>query len=376
MLKLHIVAFDVPWPADYGGVIDVYYKLKALNAKGVSVTLHCYSYGRKEANELSLICDQVYYYKRETGILKQFSNLPYNVTTRQSKELVQRLKADNAPILLEVLHTCWLMNEPELQGRNFIYRHSNIEHDYFRQLAHAERNLIKKIYLLLEAVRLRKFEQVITKAKVILSVNQEDTKYFQHNFPLQETIYLPSFHPSESCTSLLGQGKYILFHGNLSISENYQAALWLIREVFSKTSYPAIIAGKNPPPLLSEEITKHNSIQLINNPNDAEMNSLINNAHVHCLYTGQATGLKLKLLNVMYKGRFIVLNSHMTQGTGIQENDSLFIVNRPEDFISKIETCMNRSFDTTELQNRIAMCQPFNNESQANILMECIQKLQ
>ncbi len=31
-----------------------------------------------------------------------------------------------------------------------------------------------------------------------------------------------------------GKGNYILYHGNLSVSENYNAALWLIENVFSK----------------------------------------------------------------------------------------------------------------------------------------------
>ena len=29
-MHLHIVSFNVPWPADYGGVIDVYYRIKAV----------------------------------------------------------------------------------------------------------------------------------------------------------------------------------------------------------------------------------------------------------------------------------------------------------------------------------------------------------
>ena len=34
-MHLHIVSFNVPWPADYGGVIDVNYRIKALWASGV-----------------------------------------------------------------------------------------------------------------------------------------------------------------------------------------------------------------------------------------------------------------------------------------------------------------------------------------------------
>ena len=40
--ELHVVAFDVPYPANYGGVIDIFYKVQALSEAGVKVHLHCY----------------------------------------------------------------------------------------------------------------------------------------------------------------------------------------------------------------------------------------------------------------------------------------------------------------------------------------------
>ena len=52
---IHIVSFNVPYPADYGGVIDVYYKLKALAALGIRVHLHCYQYGRAASPELDKV---------------------------------------------------------------------------------------------------------------------------------------------------------------------------------------------------------------------------------------------------------------------------------------------------------------------------------
>ena len=48
-MTLHVVSFQVPFPADYGGVIEVFYKLRALKQAGVDVILHCFCYkGRKE----------------------------------------------------------------------------------------------------------------------------------------------------------------------------------------------------------------------------------------------------------------------------------------------------------------------------------------
>ena len=36
----------MPYPPDYGGVFDLYYKLKYLHERGVIIHLHCYEYGR------------------------------------------------------------------------------------------------------------------------------------------------------------------------------------------------------------------------------------------------------------------------------------------------------------------------------------------
>ena len=54
---LHIVSFSVPFPANYGGVIDVFYKLKALHKAGMKIHLHCYQYDRSEAPELNTYCE-------------------------------------------------------------------------------------------------------------------------------------------------------------------------------------------------------------------------------------------------------------------------------------------------------------------------------
>ena len=63
---LHIIAFDVPYPANYGGVIDVFYRVKALSEAGVKVHLHCFEYGRGE-QEILKRCHEVKYYKRDTS---------------------------------------------------------------------------------------------------------------------------------------------------------------------------------------------------------------------------------------------------------------------------------------------------------------------
>ena len=66
---LHIVTHNVPFPANYGGVIDVFQKIKTLHALGVKIYLHCFTYDdRKEQPELNKYCEKVFYYKRNKSI--------------------------------------------------------------------------------------------------------------------------------------------------------------------------------------------------------------------------------------------------------------------------------------------------------------------
>ena len=123
--QLHIISFDVPLPADYGGVIDVFNKIRHLHRLGIEIILHCFTYGRKENKELNDFCKEVYYYPRSTAILKTLSHEPYIVTTRKNTDLLQRLLADHHPILFEGLHTTHLLSHPLLKDRVKVVRAHN-----------------------------------------------------------------------------------------------------------------------------------------------------------------------------------------------------------------------------------------------------------
>lgn len=370
--NLNIVSFDVPWPPNYGGVIDVYYKLYWLNQQGIKIHLHCFEYGRGGAAELEKLCERVYYYPRKTGFLSALTALPYTVASRRSRQLEKNLLENNYPVLFEVLHTCYLLKDKRFAGRKKIYRHSNIEHDYYRELARSEKNSFKKMYLRLEAWRLKKFENIISGASLILAVNQKDTDYFQQKFPSVKTVYLPSFHASHAVSGKEGRGDYVLFHGNLSISENYEAALQLVENVFSKTDKLVVIAGLNPPPFLVKEIVRHKNIKLVENPDDEKMNDLVANAQVNVLYTNQPTGLKLKLLNVLFKGRFVLLNQHLLSGTGLSANDSMRVEENLHDFVAQIEKLSELPMNQEMLNQRKIQLMGFNNELNALKLVETV----
>jgi hypothetical protein len=368
---LHIISFDIPYPANYGGAIDVFHKIRCLNTQGIKIILHCFEYGdRKSSPELEKICEKVYYYKRDTSFINHLSFLPYNVKSRIDKELKQNLLKDNYPILFEVLHTCYLLNDPDFKNRKKLFRHSNIEHDYFLELAKGEKSFLKKMYLKTESFKLKRFEKQLSHADCILSVSEADLVYFKKIYPNTPSIYLPSFHQFDELQCKQGKGDYILYHGNLSISENYNAAMWLIENVFSKIKYPTIIAGLNPPQHLIESIKKYAHITLRKNCKEQQMQSLIEDAQIHCLYTEQATGLKLKLLNVLYSGRFVIANPAMLTGT--QLTAACFMANSPEEYFQQITILLSKEFTLEEIIIRKNLISSMDNKMKTKILIDLL----
>ena len=345
---IHIVSFDIPYPANYGGIIDVFYKIKALNEHDFKVHLHCFEYGRKHAEELKNICFSVNYYKRNMSFINALKTKPYIVTSRQSRDLINNLLNDNYPILLEGLHTCSVLSDNRLEGRKIFVRTHNIEHDYYQALAKTEKRIKNKIYLKTEAIKLRRFEPILKKATAILAISNNDYNYLCRKY--KNVFLIPAFCGFNTANIIEGDGEYVLYHGNLSVSENYDIATYLIEKIFKDSEIKLIIAGKNPPAHLIRCAEKETNVTLVKNPDDKTLQQLIQNAHINILLTAQSTGLKLKLLNALYNGRFCIVNNKMTEGLGI--DNQLPTANTDEEIKTTIDNLMRCTFDDKQLHDR------------------------
>ena len=369
---LHIIAFDIPFPPNYGGVIDVFYKLKALHSKGIKIHLHCYEYpGRPRSKELNTYCEEVFYYPRLTGINSALSPKPYIVSSRRSEEMINRLTNDDYPILFEGLHSCFYLDDKRIKDRFKVYRESNIEHRYYFNLFKVDKKIGKKAYFLSESMKLKMYQKVLGHADLMLVVSEEDTRYLQKHFPGKKVEFLPSFHANNKIESLTGKGEYALYNGNIEVPENAHAVKYLINEVFSKLEIPLKVAGMNPPQEIIDLVSKHKNISLIPNPSDDVMFDLIRNAHVNILVTFQATGLKLKLLNTLYKGRFCLVNDKMLNGTNLQSLCA--IANTPDELKSKLKILFKQDFKEEQIQIRQEkLNHRFSNNQNADKLVELV----
>jgi hypothetical protein len=370
---LQIVAFNIPYPPDYGGIIDIFYKVKALSKCGVSIYLHCFEYDRPRAEELEEYCAKVFYYKRKSGIRYQLSDKPYIAITRENSQLLNNLLSVDFPILFEGLHTCFYLNHPALKNHIQLVRTHNIEHEYYRNLQLAEHHFFKKIYFGMEAKKLARFEQVLKNASELLCISPNDNFYFDHHFG--HSHFVPAFHPFSEIKSKPGKGRYVLFHGNLSVAENFQAAEFLVTQVFGQLNHEVIIAGKNPTERLIQKINQHSNIQLIANPDNEQMENLIKQAHICLLPTFQDTGLKLKLLASLFSGRFCIVNTPMVHKTGLEH--LCHIAETPQEMIRLTDELFKLDFPTEEIEKRkLILEDTFSNRQNALKIIRLIEEIQ
>lgn len=367
---LHIISFDVPYPADYGGVFDVFYKLPHLKNAGISIHLHCFMYGRAKQKELEKYCASVHYYQRK----KRFSlSLPYIVSSRKNKELLSRLLKDDYPILMEGIHCTYPLLDVRFHGRKMFIRLHNTEFVYYHHLYKTTRHVFKKIYYGTESFLLRKYEKRIAgKASHIWAMSQTDVEFYERCFTVKTISYLPLFLPPFwKVNSKEGIGTYCLYHGNLSVEENETAVIWLLDHVFVHLSVPVIIAGKQPSQSLMKKIKRYRNVTIIANPSEEKMNELIADAQIHVLPSLNATGIKIKLLNALFNGRHCIVNGAAVAGTSLEQ--FCVVADDANDMMRQINNLINILFSGSDIQRRKELLQDeFNGVQRASVIYNSI----
>jgi glycosyltransferase involved in cell wall biosynthesis len=368
---LHIICLDVPYPVNYGGVFDLFHKIKCLHAEGIKIHLHCFEYGRGVQPELNKFCSNVQYYKRLTGLRGFSPGLPYIVSSRRSTSLSENLLQDNYPILIEGIHCSYILMDERFKNRKLILRLHNVEYNYYRGLARTTSSLIKRIYYLYESRMLFRYEDRIAKKVMIIPVSANDLEIYKNKFQADNIRFLPLFLPYETVTSTEGKGSFCLYHGNLAVAENEKAVVWLLEKVFINLKTAFVIAGKNPSKHLQKIVDRNPDSCLVANPTEKEMQDLISKAQIHVLPSFNTTGIKLKLLNALFNGRHCVVNNASVMGTSL--SSECHIAKDADGFRNILSQLFHQPFTEEAVkQRKICLEGIYNNQKNARQLIQWI----
>ncbi|MDR0428120.1 MAG: hypothetical protein LBH12_05905, partial [Dysgonamonadaceae bacterium] len=247
-------------------------------------------------------------------------------------------------------------------------------HLYYKGLAANTPSFFNKLYFLLEAFRLKRYEKQLHHAQFIFALSSIEKTYFEERYGKEKTIYVPLFFQSNEKTTLSQTVKpFVLYHGDLSTSENVSAATFLIRQIASKDNHiPWIFAGKNPESSLLKCAKKYDNVSVLANLEEKELLQLIREAAVNILYTNQISGVKLKLLNALCNGRHCLANKEMLAGSGLEELCRI-IPNNPPEILEIIKACLKEDFSESECIKREKQLNLiYNNTRNARKIMDYI----
>jgi len=347
---LHIISFGVPYPAHYGGAIDVWNRIRALHQEGLKIMLHCFVYGSfKPHDAIKELVDEVYYYPRITWPAIMYPGQPYIVASRKNPILLERLKMDNAPILFEGIHTTGFADE--LKGRKRLLRAHNIEHQYYAGLA-KDSQRFQYLFFQREALALERYENNHARSfDAVFNISKHDQKWYASKGG--NSVYTPVFHGFAEIDIPEGRGKYLLYQGDLSIETNQKSLLEALKNLPEEDNYPIMVAGRSGDQGFEQKLKNKPNIQREIDVSSERMAELIRDAQVILIHSRHSAGMKVKIFPALYMGRFIAANQNSLTHTDLDK--ALHIYPLVQDLGSLLKKLWPMEFSSSHLAERASI---------------------
>ncbi len=338
---LQIVSFDNPYPPIYGGIVEVYHKLKAIHDLGIEVHFHCFTNQiPHHFSELSTITEKIYFYKTTRDTRNFLSLLPFSVLSRNDSDLLRNLNKINAPILFESIKSTYLVHKNVLPNHRKFLRLHNIEYDYFSGLSKSEANPFKKYLYKSEGIKFANYEKVVSKFEAVFALSLFENNYIKNKF--DNSVYVPVFHGNEQVKQLTEHGKFAFYHGDLRMSDNLRAVKTLVAVFRRIPEMKFLIASSNAEQVVKRMIGSVGNIEFVKLESHEQLTHLLNDAHMNVMLSYQKSGTKLKLMTSLFNSRHCVINENISDDPKI--TNLCHVASSEEEIRAKIIQLKNQPF--------------------------------
>lgn len=344
---VHIISFQNPYPPVYGGVIDVFYKLRALHACGVNVHFHCFiDHENTDISEILRLAEVVHVYPRRFKFFKLFSTLPFSVASRYHRRLYKNLQAVEGPIFCEGLQSTLVLHKHAFPNRKKILRLHNIESNYYKGLAQSETHFFSRLLFQWEARKYNKYESILATFHKVYTLSYFEQDYVQSRYGNAE--YLPVFHGNQRMPRRAEFGDFALYHGDLRLSDNRKAVVFLVELFKTIPSYNLVIAAGRGEQFVRKLIKGQPNITFAPLKTQNQLATLLSTAQMNVMLSFQQSGTKLKTINALHKSRHCIVNSNMVDDPELLALCT--VANTQEEFRTAIEALRYLEF-TDEIQD-------------------------
>lgn len=282
-------------------------------------------------------------------VLSNFLGIPLNLFRNRSAAFKEKVKAIalQSDIIFCDHYVMFQYIPEDYKGKIILHEH-NCEYLIWKRYADIEKNLLKKLGLLNQAYRIRKYEQEICrKSKVILAAPNDihelekigaDRKKFVETYHLGDDHLL-----TEPTLNFDSTERALLYVGTLSWEANIDGLMWFFHNSWNliRKKNPDIklfIIGKHPDARLKEIAAKDPNIVLTGFVDDLE--PYFSKCRIFITPLRFGSGIKVKVVNALYRGIPCVTTTIGTEGLKVKDGEHIFIKNDPQDFAAAVEVLL------------------------------------
>lgn len=310
---LHFISLDNPFQANYGGSIDIHFRLQTMINKGIVHDVHFF-YKPPLTSIPSTITPSVFAYARNLHLWNWFSSVPFTVLSRKNKVLFQMLSKDDLPIWMEGIHSAYWL--PELKKinpkRKIFLRLHNIEANYYHELYAQTSIPLKKLYFFAEQMKLKAYEpQLWRLADAVFCISDTETpvvKSVQPNAHFLPAFVEDTFLPLKFPHTI----RRLLFHGNFHITSNQRSALWLLNFCKINPSFEPVFYGRG------WEVLQRWAPSAKFLSNEQPLSVYQEDYDAIILPVFQSSGVKIKWLESLRLGKLVLGTPEAADGSGIK----------------------------------------------------------
>lgn len=351
-MKILVVSGFFPYPPVFGGAIDVWERIKGLNALGCTVDLVVTDKSNPEQHQLEILKQHIrnfFFVRRKNHISQMFGNLPLQLLSRKNLSVVDVHQKYDLIILESEF--CWpVVLNRSISYKNIAVRVHNIESHYFKMLGKSSDSLRKKIYYKIEAAKIKKLSSLVFgKAGRLWFISKDDMENV--NLP-GKSVFMPFPVNEEFVPPRIKEGNNVVFMGSLFMENNLFGLDWYLKKIHpalvaAVAGYHFYIIGS-----LKEEnaeiLTKYGRLPqvslVINTPC---LKGFYNKAQVFVNPMLHGSGVKVKSVNALVNGVPLVSTGVGAEGIGLT-GEMYFHADNAEAFKEQILNVLTNRKDAVE----------------------------
>ena len=350
-----------PLPTTDGGKMRLWAILRALANLGHEVTLVSFSkpgdaVGTKE--QLRTVCKDsdiipMQYTRMSEGgaylsrLFSLFSSAPFILNRLHSPKmreaLNRRLREDGYDLVICDVFAASNLPAPSVP---IAICGLNAEHLILLRYVNQERNPIKKFYVWLEAIKLRRFEiRMYSRADLAIACSKQDVNIFRKFCPEVQFSVVPNvvdvreYEVSHIEDSHDEDPSAIIHVGGLDWFPNRDSLEYFVRDIFPLvqrecSSIRLIVAGRNPTPELRARFSHMPSIEFTGTVPD--LRPVIAEAAVSVIPLRIGSGTRMKILEGGAMGKAMVSTSVGAEGLDFVPGKEILIADTPQQFAASI----------------------------------------